>query len=88
LTKATETIIVEDYYLLMAGNDSLLAELNDFRYHCEDLERKLTEVHFDAKKGITDLEAKVKFAKAHSIDVAATGERQLRDFEGRLVRDL
>jgi hypothetical protein len=27
---------VEDYNLLMEGNKSLLAECNDFCYHCED----------------------------------------------------
>jgi SMC interacting uncharacterized protein involved in chromosome segregation len=76
---------IEDYNLLMVGNESLLAERNDFRYRCEELEKKLTEVHSDSKKRIADLEAKVKSAEARSVDVATTGEKRLRDFEGWLV---
>jgi hypothetical protein len=79
---------VEDYNLLMAGNSSLLAKRNDFHYRCEDLEKELAEVRSDTGKRIADMEAKVKSAEAHSIDAATVGKKQLRDFEGRLVRRL
>jgi hypothetical protein len=62
---------IEDFNLLMADNSSLLAERNDFHYHCEDLEKERVELRSEAWKRITDLEARVKSAKAHSIDVAA-----------------
>jgi chromosome segregation ATPase len=78
----------EDYNLLMADNASLLAERNNFCNHCEDVEKELAGVHSDAKKRIADLEAKVKSTEAHCVDVATAGKRQLRDFEGRLVRCL
>jgi hypothetical protein len=77
---------IEDYILLMTSNACLLAECNDFRYRCEDLEKELVDVRSDTKKRIADLEAKVKSAKAHRIDVVAASKRQLRDFKGRLVR--
>jgi peptidoglycan hydrolase CwlO-like protein len=67
---------VEDYNLLLMGNHSLLAECNDFKYHCENLEKELAEVRSDIKKRITDLEVKVKSAKAHIIHVAAADKKQ------------
>jgi hypothetical protein len=79
---------VNDYNLLMEGNKSLLAERNDFRYRCEDLKAELAEVHSDAEKRTANLEVRVKAAEAHNIDVAATGEKRLRGFEGELIRDL
>jgi hypothetical protein len=45
-------------------------------------------VHSDAKKQIVDLEAKVELADAHNVDVAAVGERHLKDFEDEIIRDL
>jgi hypothetical protein len=69
----------------MEGNKSLLAERNDFRYHCEDLKAELAEVHSNAEKRTANLEARVKSAEAHNIDVAAAGEKRLRDFEGGLI---
>jgi hypothetical protein len=47
---------VKDYNLLLEGNKSLLAEHNDFHYHCEDLKAELAEVHSDAEKRTTNLE--------------------------------
>jgi hypothetical protein len=79
---------IEDYELLMDGNKSLLAECDDFRYHSEDLQAELAEVCSDAKKIIAILESKVKSTDGHSDDVAAAGEKRLRDFKGGLVRDL
>jgi hypothetical protein len=79
---------IEDYDLLMEGSKSLLAERDDFHCHCEDLQVELAEVHSDAKKQIADLEARVKSAEAHSVDVAATGKKCLKDFKGELIRDL
>jgi hypothetical protein len=79
---------IEDYDMMLEGNKSLLAECDDFRFCCEDLQVELAEVHSDAKKQIADLEAKVESAEAHSVNVAATGERRLKDFEDELIRDL
>jgi hypothetical protein len=79
---------IEDYDLLLEGNKSLLAQCDDFRYHCDDLRAELVEVRSGSKEQIADLEAKVEFAEAHSTDVAAAGEKHLKDFEDELVRDL
>jgi hypothetical protein len=79
---------IEDYDMMLEGNKSLLAECDDFRFCCEDLQVELVEVHSDAKKQIADLEAKVESAEAHSVDIAATDERRLKDFEDELIRDL
>jgi hypothetical protein len=79
---------VDDYNLLLKGNKSLLAEHNDFCYRCEDLKAELAKAHFDAQKKTANLEARVRAAEAHNVDIATAGEKQLRDFEGELVRDL
>jgi hypothetical protein len=55
-----------------------LSECNELKCRCEDQQAALTKAHFDAKKRVADLEAKVKSAEAH-------GERRLRDFKGGLV---
>jgi hypothetical protein len=79
---------IEDYNRLMEGNKSLLAERNDFQYHFEDLQVELIEAHFDAKKQITNLEARVRSAEAQSVDVTTAGEKHLKDFEDELIQDL
>jgi hypothetical protein len=66
---------VKDYNLLMAGNESLLAERNDFCYHCEDLEKELTKVCSDAEQRTAALQLKIKSAEAHSLDVAAASQK-------------
>jgi hypothetical protein len=53
----------------------LLAEHNDFCYRCEDLKAKLAEARSDAQKKIDDLEARVRAAEAHVIDVATANEK-------------
>jgi hypothetical protein len=72
----------------MVGNESLLTERNELRYHTKDLESELVKVRADAAEDIAALETKIKSAEAHSMDVVATGERHLRDFEHELVKDL
>jgi hypothetical protein len=72
----------------MDGNKSLLDEHNDFRYRCEDFQAELAGVCSNAEKRTADLESRVKSAEAHSTDIAAAGEKQLRDFEGGLIWDL
>jgi hypothetical protein len=69
----------------MVGNESLLTERNELRYHTKDLESELVKVRADAAEDIAALETKIKSAEAHSMDVVATGERHLRDFEHELV---
>jgi hypothetical protein len=77
----------EGYSLLLEGNKSLLAERIDFRCRCEDLWVELVEVRCDAKKRIADLEAKVKFAEANSIDVPVADEKHLKGFDDEHIRD-
>jgi hypothetical protein len=79
---------VDDYNLLLEGNKSLLAESNDFHYHCKDLKAELVEARSNAQWRTADLEARVRAAEAHNVDVAAIGEKRLRDFEGGLIWDL
>jgi hypothetical protein len=86
--KATIAESAEEYEVLQLGNASLLAERNDFRYRCEDLEDGLAKVRSDSTTSIASLEAKIKSAEAHVMDVAAAGEKCLSDFEAELVRDL
>jgi uncharacterized protein YacL (UPF0231 family) len=64
---------VEDYNLWMEGNKSLLAEHNELRYHSDDLESDLAKVRSSAES-ITGLEAKIRSAEAHSVDLATAGE--------------
>jgi hypothetical protein len=79
---------IEDYDLLLKRNKSLLADRDDFRYRCEDLQAELAEVRSGTKKKINDLEAKVESTEAHIADVAAVDEKRLKDFEDELVREL
>jgi hypothetical protein len=78
----------EEYEVLQLGNASLLAERNDFQNQCEDLEARLVKARSDSATSIASLEAKMKSAEAHTVDVAAAGEKWLNDFEAELVRDL
>jgi hypothetical protein len=64
---------VEDYSLLMAANESLLAEHNELCYCTEDLESELVKARSDAAENIAALEAKLKCAEAHSLDIASDG---------------
>jgi hypothetical protein len=52
------------------------------------LEAKLVKIRSAVVEDITTLEAKVRSADAHSVDVAAAGEKRLKDFEGELIKDL
>jgi thioredoxin-related protein len=79
---------IQNYDLLLEGNKSLLVDRDDLCYYCEDLQAELAEVRSGAKKQIANLEVKVESVEAHSIDVVATGERCLKDFEDELIRDL
>jgi hypothetical protein len=78
---------VDDYNLLMVGNESMLAERNELRYHTEDLESELVKACADSVENIATLEAKLKSAEAHGVDVAADGEKHLQDFEKEFVKD-
>jgi hypothetical protein len=49
---------------------------------------ELAKARSDYAMSIASLEAKIKSAKAHTMDVAAVGERRLNDFEAELLRDL
>jgi hypothetical protein len=73
---------VEDYNLLMVGNESLLAECNDLLPHAEDLESELGKVRATATADVAELDTKILSAKAHSVDVAAASEKRLKGFQG------
>jgi hypothetical protein len=79
---------VEDYNLSMVGKESLLAERNKLHYRTEDLEAEPAKARADAVENIAALEAKLKSVEAHSVDVAADGEKHLQDFKRELVEDL
>jgi BMFP domain-containing protein YqiC len=72
---------IEDYNLLQEGNKSLLTEHNELHYHPEGLESVLAKVRSSAAEDIAALEARIRSAEAHSVDVAATSEKCLRDFD-------
>jgi hypothetical protein len=77
---------IEDFGILLDGNKSLLAEHN---VHCEpsgDLEAELMKAR--TAKNIAALEAKIRSADAHSMDVAAASEKCFRNFEKELIKDL
>jgi hypothetical protein len=67
----------EEYEVLQLGNVSLLVEHNDICYWCEDMEAWLAKVRSDFAVSIASLEAKIKSANAHIVDVAATGKKTL-----------
>jgi hypothetical protein len=86
--KATAVEATLDYAVLQLEVSSLLAERNDFRYRCEDLEDELKKARSDSVVSIAALEAKVKSVEAHNVEVAAASDKQLSDFEAWLIRDL
>jgi hypothetical protein len=69
---------VDDYNLLMAGNECMLAEHIELRYRTEDLESEQAKARAEAVENI----------EAHIVDVAADGGKQFWDFEKQLVKDL
>jgi BMFP domain-containing protein YqiC len=96
-TKCSETIAqlqrslangVEDYNLLMAGNDSLLVEHNDLRNCTKDLESDLAKVSTATAEDVAALKMKIEYVEAHIVDVTTAGENRLKDFEDELVKDL
>jgi SMC interacting uncharacterized protein involved in chromosome segregation len=76
---------VEDYNLVVAGNEKLASECDKLRQRCEGLVAELSKTRSNAWRRIEDLEARVKSAEARSVDIAAEGEKCLRDIEGDLV---
>jgi hypothetical protein len=48
----------------------------------------MTQIRFDVDKCIAYLEVKVKFAESHGVEIAALGNKNLKDFEIGLVRKL
>jgi hypothetical protein len=79
---------VEDYNLVVEGNEKLASECDKLRQWCEGLVAKLSKTRSNAWRRIEDLEARVKSAEACSVDIAAEGEKCLRDIEGDLVWEL
>jgi hypothetical protein len=79
--KATAVEATVYYEVLQLEVWSLLAERNDFRYRCEDLEDELKKARSDSAVSIAALEGKVKSVEAHNVEVAAASDKQLSDFE-------
>jgi SMC interacting uncharacterized protein involved in chromosome segregation len=78
----------EDYDLMVAGNRKLASECDQLNLRCECLQAEVAQVCSNADKCIVDLEAKVKSIESHSVEIAAEGEKKLRDFESGLVQKL
>jgi hypothetical protein len=69
---------IEDYDLRMTANKNMSSENDELKNHCEGLYAELAKARSDTQKGIADHEVNVKFAKAHSIDIATDGEKHFR----------
>jgi hypothetical protein len=78
----------EYYDLLVAGNKKLAFESDQLNLRCESLHAKMVQIRSNANNSIADLEAKVKFAETHGVEIVAEGNRKLKDFESGLVRKL
>jgi chromosome segregation ATPase len=76
----------EDYKIVVASIRKLSSECDQLKIHCDSLQAELAQARSDAEKHISNLEAKVLSAEARSIEIAAEGEKNLRDFQGVLVR--
>jgi hypothetical protein len=79
---------VEDYELVVAGSSKLSSEHDQLKIRCDNLQAELVQARSDTEKRISDLEAKVASAEGCSIEIAAEGEKSLRDFQGVLVPQL
>jgi SMC interacting uncharacterized protein involved in chromosome segregation len=84
--KATIVESPEEYDVLQLGNTSLLAECTNFRYRCEDLGAELAKAHSNSAVSIASIEANVKSAEAHAMDIAAASEKHLSELLSELVR--
>jgi hypothetical protein len=79
---------MEDYDLVVVGNKKLASERDQQNLHCESLQAEVVQICSNADKRIANLEAKVKSAKAHSIEIVTKDDNNLRDFKSGLVRKL
>jgi hypothetical protein len=78
----------EDYELVVAGSRKLSFECDQLKICFDNLQAELAQARSDTEKCISNLETKVASAEACSIEIAANGEKSLRDFQGVLVRQL
>jgi hypothetical protein len=74
--------------MVVAGSKKLSSERDQLKIRCESLQAELAQAHSDAEKRVSDLEAKVKFAEAHGIEIAVESEKKLGDFRSVLVQQL
>jgi hypothetical protein len=79
---------IEDYNLLQEGNKNLLAKCDELRYHSKDMDSELARVRSSVAEDIAALESRIRFAEAHSMEVATVGEKCLSNFDGELIEDL
>jgi hypothetical protein len=79
---------LEDYYLMMEGNKSLLAERYSLHESSEDLESKLTKARASSVEKNAALEIRIRSAEANAMGVVATDEKRFCDFEKELLKDL
>jgi chromosome segregation ATPase len=78
----------EDYDLMVVGTKKLASERDQLNLRCESLQVEVEQVCSNADKHIADLEAKVKSTKTCNTEIAAEGDKNLRDFESGLVQKL
>jgi hypothetical protein len=78
----------EDYEMVVVGSRKLSSECNQLKIRCESLQAELAQARSDAKNRVSDLDAKVKFAEACGVEIAAEGEKNLGDFRSVLVQQL
>jgi hypothetical protein len=78
----------EHYEMAIVGNRKLSSEHDQLKIRCESLEDELAQAHSDPKNHVSDLESRVRFAKARGVEIAAEGEKKLVDFRSMLVERL
>jgi LPS O-antigen subunit length determinant protein (WzzB/FepE family) len=81
--KALQLVVdhsVEDYKMVVAGSRTISSGRDRLKIRCESLQAELVQARSDAKKRVSNLEAKVKFAEAHGVELATEGEKNLGDF--------
>jgi hypothetical protein len=78
----------EDYDLVVVDNKRLASECDQLNLRCKNLHAAMARIRSDAGKCISDHEVKVKFTETHSVEIAAEGNKILKDFENELVQKL
>jgi DNA-binding MarR family transcriptional regulator len=78
----------EDYEMVVGGSRKLSSKCDQLKIRCKSLQAELAQAHSDVEKHVSDLEAKVKFAKDRGVEIATESEKNLGDFRRVLVEQL